>query len=151
MAVDRNELAAFLNETGYNDAEHILNLDADLLQKAVAGEDLTRYESALIDSAMAGLELEDTNFVNFNELAERAELLNDIDKFIGDVELADSFRESVSFGQIDLEDLELARGLFANLTENQASDIIDWLADNPNNDAKEFLTAYAHDIEYEDF
>jgi len=143
--MDINKLAVFIGEVGYNEAESLTGLDADLLQKAVAGESLSTYETALIDNAYSGMILAESDYIDFDSIDKTASALNDALLFMDNAELADSFRESLSFGQVDFESLENNYGLFANLTQNQTEMLVDWLSDNADADAKEFLDAYALD------
>jgi hypothetical protein len=138
---DINRLAVFIAEVGYNDAERLMGIDADLLQKAVAGETLSNYEEALIDNGYSGFTLvnHEENYVDMDYINQVSDKLDLAVGFINDSELADSFRESLSFGQVDLDSLVENYGLFANLSIRQMEDLFDWLSDDDNRNAKDFL------------
>lgn len=140
-----NKLAVFLSEFGYDESESLFNLDADLLQKAVAGESLSEYETALLDNAYSNLILAETDFIDFQSINETASNLETALSLINDAELADSFRESFSFGQVDAEIFNDTWQLFGNLSYSQTAMLVDWLSDNPDLNASEFLTAYLVD------
>ena len=155
--MDINRLAVFVSDLGYDEAESLTGIDADLLQKAIAGESLSAYEEALIDNGYSKAVLENDNYVDFDGLNAVADRLDLALRFIEDVDLQDSFRESVSFGQVDLDSLDSGFGLFTQLTENQIGMLVDWLSDDDARNAKEFFDAYInddfdiHDIEESEF
>lgn len=143
--MDINRLAVFVSDLGYDEAESLTGIDADLLQKAIAGENLSAYEEALIDNGYSKAVLENDNYVDFDGLNAVADRLDLALRFIEDVDLQDSFRESVSFGQVDLDSLDSGFGLFTQLTENQIGMLVDWLSDDDTRNAKEFFDAYIND------
>jgi len=147
--MDSNRLAVFVSQYGYTEAEQLTGIDADLLQKAIAGERLSDYEEALIDNGYSNLQLYESDYVDFDSINKDAAFLSEdvqsLALFQQEPELYDSLLESVSFNQIDMDDLREHYGLFANLSYNQADKLFAWLEDDEKNEAKEFFEAYELD------
>lgn len=139
--MDINKLAVLTNQLGgYDEVENIINVPADLIAKAVAGDRLSNFEIAEIDAGF-------TRLYRDKELAEDygldLEWLFGIDEFdkgiTGDLDLAlhaisdvqdeKIFRQQFANGYIDVDDLSDAYGLFNNLEAgyNQRGRIIEYL------------------------
>lgn len=126
--MDVNKLAILTNQLGgYDQTENVIGVDAELIQRAVAGESLTPMETAEIETGFNQLYLDpDLAFENNIEVHELEGLASDLaftTQFLYDADFANTFREGVANDTIDPETLDEGGPLFANLTRLQTERI----------------------------
>lgn len=154
-----SKLAILVNMLdGYDEAESATGVPAELIQKAIEGEQLTGYENALLETGFNKLYLEDDRGLDLDDLFGMRQtkfgeptaegtttgLLDKTLDFLDRTDLQNEFRALVADGSVDLGDLETGFGLFANLTSHQAEMVLDGLRSG-DADAGEMFAAYLAD------
>jgi hypothetical protein len=112
--MDRNKLAALASELGgISEAADSLGIDATILENAINGDALSRYDRADIDFAYANLE---KGFVIDTDT-----ILDNIDEIVKDSELSASIQDRIDYLGLDAvrNELENFEGDFADLTAKE--------------------------------
>lgn len=149
--MDATKLAVLINQLGgYDEAESLINVDADTLYKAVSGERLTRQETAQVETGYNQLildtELADEAGIDLTEIDETSENLDRAKSFFYDAELASKLNEAVGNGDIDLDLINSGGGnMFANFPPKMLNRISTLLDENKGDKVNELFQGYIND------
>lgn len=125
--MDRTKLAALANELGGTaNAANELGVDKDILESAIRGENLSRFDRSEIDIAYGKFE-QDTDESYLQYIDETAEKLFDSQLLLADTELANNLAESFADGRISEPQLYDLYELWGELTPYQADLVVNWL------------------------
>jgi hypothetical protein len=127
--VNKQALAVLVNQLGgYDETEKAIGVDAELIARAVGGGRLSRLENAELETGFNQLYLEPkiaNKFdIDLDDLDETAEILNDAENKIKDVDLENLLRSSLAEGEIETDNLESTDILFGNLTPLQRDRVL---------------------------
>lgn len=129
-----NRLAILSNQLGGADeAETVLNIPMELIQKSINGGYLTGYELALAQNAVNRFRLEpeiaDEWGIDPDEVDTIADEMLLAGNFIADIELENKFRQLVGDNSIKQHQIEKATNLFANLETRRVRTILEGITD----------------------
>jgi hypothetical protein len=131
--MDANKIAVLSNQLGgLDELENVIQVPAELLQKAINGEPLSRFEREDIDAGIlkltsgggssdlaieAGINIEQTNaLADAMDLTERITHSQDV---------STKYRQLVAIEALSQDDIENNWTIFGNLTTRQAEQILD--------------------------
>jgi hypothetical protein len=131
--MDANKIAILSNQLGGVDQlGEVIGVDETLLQKAIDGERLTRFESEDIDAGILKLtdrggssNLAIDNGVDINRINELSDNLDMAARIIQDTEAATKYRKLVAMEAVSENDIENNWTIFGNLTPRQTDQILD--------------------------
>jgi|CXWL01.1.fsa_nt_gi hypothetical protein len=122
---------------GYEESAELLDIDADLIERAITGKSLSRLEKLEIDQAVAGYISNLDNPNDANDLLSTAGTLTASEAFISDNDNSILLRTALVEGLIEQSDLEQGYSLFANLSQGQQGNIFGILQDGIDGGHKE--------------
>lgn len=131
---------------GYDEAEKVLNVDADILAYAVNGGRLTDDQDALVEGAWLDLrrdkDLRDEYGIDLTEINRIDKEIENVQRALSDTEMSNMFRQAYAEGRVTADTLD-SQGMdvFFDLTMTQARKVMDWLLENGHT-ADEFGEAY---------
>jgi hypothetical protein len=125
--MDRNKLAALANDLGgLDELADTLGIDNSILESAIKGESLTRFDSAEIDIAYANFE-KNNDELYLASIDDTADLLNDSGMLTGSITVSDNLREAFAENRISEQQLGELYTLWGNLTAFQSENVAAWL------------------------
>lgn len=131
--MDANKIAVLSNQLGgLDELENVIQVPAELLQKAINGEQLSRFEREEIDRGIlrltrggessdiaieAGIDIEQTNAL--------ADAMDLTERITQDRDVSIKYRQLVAMEALSQDDIEKNWTIFGNLTTRQADQILD--------------------------
>ena len=131
--MDANKIAVLSNQLGgLDELENVIDVPAELLQKAINGEPLTRFEREDIDAGILKLtrggvssDLAIDNGIDIEQTNALADAMDLTERITQDQNVSIKYRQLVALEALSQEDVEKNWTIFGNLTTRQADQILD--------------------------
>ena len=152
--MDANKIAVLSNQLGgLDELENVIDVPAELLQKAINGEPLTRFEIEQVDEGLQrlgrynissdialdhGIDLSDVNTVS-----DAAAFVD----FQADADISAQYRQIIADGLLDFDDIVSAKTMFGELSNKQTSMMFDKILEMDAPDARDVFQRYIRDGE----
>ena len=131
--MDANKIAVLSNQLGgLDELENVIDVPAELLQKAINGEPLTRFEREDIDAGILKLtrggvssDLAIDNGIDIEQTNALADAMDLTERITQDQNVSIKYRQLVALEALSQDDVEKNWTIFGNLTTRQADQILD--------------------------
>lgn len=151
--MDANKIAVLSNQLGgLDELENVIQVPAELLQKAINGEPLTRFESEDIDSGIlkltdrgASSDIAIDNGIDINDINTLAETMDLTERIMQDSIAMEKYRQLVAMGALDATDIRDNWTIFGNLTNAQTNKVLDAAINSDRPDLRAMFQAYQAD------
>lgn len=131
--MDANKIAVLSNQLGgLDELENVIQVPAELLQKAINGEPLSRFEREDIDAGIlkltsggASSDLAIDNGIDIEQTNALADAMDLTERITQDQDVSIKYRQLVALEALSQDDIEKNWTIFGNLTTRQADQILD--------------------------
>lgn len=152
--MDRNKLSVLVNQLGgYNEAESVTGVDAEIWQRAVIGESLSTFETAQIDNAYSQFILDSNlaseNNVDIAEIDDMASNLFYLTMKLHNAPLVSAIRDAIAAGilnRYEITDRAVSRNYLINFNPPMQDDLLNLLEDRNAEKLHQILEALIDDF-----
>lgn len=148
--MDINQLAILVNKLGgYDETQKVIKVDSEVIERAITGERLSRFEQAELENGVNQLYLKPTlaekNNIDLEEIEDFTTHLQHITDRLHNVDFESQLRASVANDLITPDELDVGAELFINLSPSQQDLVSDILASGDPETIGEMLQSFFED------